>query len=264
MLPQAARPRGRRGTASTRFALASLLVVTALSGACTREPERGAVISAVEPAAAGARAGLAVGETVTAWTGDGAEGGPIAGPLSLLRVEIDEAPRGAVVLTVRGRSGERRVRLATGHWGLETVPAGAPEVTTDPALRAVAWETEGLALGRAGELTAARHALERALELRRGLAPESPAVARSLVHLADVDYRRQDPHGMELAERGVAAFRRFPAPLETAWALRVLANFAYVLGDLDRADRLYREALDLRLPLEPDGREGASWIRTSA
>jgi CHAT domain-containing protein/tetratricopeptide (TPR) repeat protein len=132
----------------------------------------------------------------------------------------------------------------------------ARTLTVEPHRVAVLWELEGVAFIAVGDGLAARRAHEEALIIRRRLDPASPAVARSLAHLANSDYTRQDRGGVDPAEKAVELYRTHPAArLETAWALRILANFAFVLGRIDRAEELYQEALTLRRPLAPEGSE---------
>jgi CHAT domain-containing protein/Tfp pilus assembly protein PilF len=167
----------------------------------------------------------------------------------------EAAGRGHDAAWYWARAGGARLRQGDAS-GARQAFARARGLAGRPDLVADLWEVEGTTFHDAGDGLEARRAHEQALAIRQGIAPESTAVAMSLMRIASADYRRQEPQGVEPAEKGVEMLRHHPAArLQTAWAIRVLANFAYVLGHIDRAETLYREALALREEWAPEGPE---------
>lgn len=70
-------------------------------------------------------AGLGEGDVITRW-----DRGPVTTPFDLLELEMVEAPRGPVTLTVVREGKARSIKLPIGEWRLTARPVLPPELDT--------------------------------------------------------------------------------------------------------------------------------------
>ena len=83
-------------------------------------------VQQVKPGFEAVAAGIRGGDCLRAWR-HASGGGPISGPLHLLSLEFDQAPRGDLEIELE-RAGELRwVGMASGNWGIQSLPALAAE-----------------------------------------------------------------------------------------------------------------------------------------
>jgi CHAT domain-containing protein/Tfp pilus assembly protein PilF len=107
--------------------------------------------------------------------------------------------------------------------------------------------------GPRGNLRKERELAERALELRRRLAPESLDLARSWNNRGIVAYYEGDLRGAKGHFQAAYELRARldPASRDLAKTVNNLASVQQLLGDFDAARRLHEEALQLRQSLAP-------------
>ena len=94
-----------------------------LCTACAQSPEPlvGAAVLSCQGGEAAARAGIETGDVVKGWA-RGGQDGSIESPFELLNVELEQAPRGSVVLTIHRGRRDLHVEVATGRWFLRCRP----------------------------------------------------------------------------------------------------------------------------------------------
>ena len=213
--------------------------------ACRGAPDASMQVLEVAASGAARRAGLQAGDRLTSWERAG-ESGPLSSPFALFRVEIEQAPLGAV--TLHGRRGWRTQSwtLPPGSWELEARPvldegveaaawgrlqagraslaARQPEAAARafgdalsalagrPDDQAIAADLAGDALWASGALAEAAPMLQRALDLRAAASPRSLALARSHHQLGRLARRRGDPAGAVPHLEAARAIREVEAP----------------------------------------------------
>jgi tetratricopeptide (TPR) repeat protein len=118
----------------------------------------------------------------------------------------------------------------------------------EPEIRATLADTIGWVYFNLGSYEAAEPLLRQALALRRErFGNESAEVAESLDHVARVVAERgDDAKAIPLYREALAIERRLPESALLALTLNDLSNSLRVIGPLDEAERLSREALAMR------------------
>ena len=281
-----------------RPAPAALIACALTVAACGAAPE--AYVVAVEVTAGGAavRAGLQPGDQLFSWE-RGGDAGALASPFALVRVEIEQAPRGAV--TLHGRRGwrPRSWTVPAGSWGLEVRPqpaaagrdgaaaawahlqegrASLAAQRLDAAVRsfdaarsalagrpddeAVAADQAGDALRAAGALPEAAASYQRALDLRAAASPRGLAVAHSHHQLGRLARRRNDVQAAASHLEEARALREQAAPEspELALAWHDLGLIAFARGELDAAAADYARARAILECRAPDSLELANTL----
>jgi CHAT domain-containing protein/Tfp pilus assembly protein PilF len=116
----------------------------------------------------------------------------------------------------------------------------AAELIALHPLLAAHWERAGDALLFAGQTDLAADAFESAITIHEDESPSSPALAHALLQLCRTDYRA---HG-DRADRALEIYRETrEGTIESAVALAVTANVAYLRSELDTAERGFLGAL---------------------
>jgi CHAT domain-containing protein/Tfp pilus assembly protein PilF len=246
---------------------------------CRATPDAHLVALEAAPSGAGRRAGLRAGDLLVSWE-RGGESGPLASPFALARVELEQAPRGAV--TLHGRRGWRRHSwtVPPGSWGLEVRPrldgagealsARARDLGADPPAAARAWQS--LAERLAADAAAWAH-----LQAGRAwlAARQADAAARAFAAAESALAGRPDEQAIAADQQGEAlraagALPEAAVAYERALDLRVaasprslaVAQSHFLLGRLARrrndvaaAASHLEESRALRESLAPDGPE---------
>lgn len=264
-------------------ALAPLLVLALASSAPSDlvpdENTEGLVVLEAPAPESPADVGLRPGDVLLSWR-RGDSMGLLRWPAGLLDVETEQAPRGAVTLI--GRRGDRPMswQMPAVRWGLRTRPALSPHLRVlyregaqrfaagDPAGGDESWRAAveaaaraedpsrtawllgeiGRAWAQAGRWKEADEAYEEAVRRAEG----TPLQAALLRDWGATFLRR------ELWSRAEECFRRalFLSPRESLAAaqdLAALATIATRRGDLETAERSYRQALAIRSRLAVTG-----------
>lgn len=266
-----------------------VLLCQAVSPAAAQSRLEGVVVEAVMPGSAGDRAGVRPGDLLSAWTREPSPpanptgaGGRLRSPFDLNGLEIEQAPRGTVVLSGRRRGGMRvTLTLPSGRWGITARPslaanalatyrrgrtlldsekaeAAAAEwkrgaaATADGTIAAWLWLQVSNALADGDQLAEAHAALA------SGLASAQRAGDRSAIAgLQEAEgllfERQRDAAGAERAYRAVIATRQGSgvANLGTAKGFSDLAFVAIGQGDFVRGEQHMREAVALQETLAP-------------
>ncbi len=268
------------------------LILTALVLAACGAPQPGSQgtaagieVVAVWPGGAAARAGVLAGDRLLSFSrrpgpGAGEAAGPIRSCLDLAEVEIEQAPRGPVRLSILRQGQETALVLPPGDWSLEVAPGGGGS-PAERACRALAearrayidrrWPDADAAFAAASEAVAemgeprwlalvrhrlgltllaqekfepAARALNEGLELRRKAAPGSLAEAASWHGLGQLEQRRGDLAASDQALEKARALRERLAPesLDLAWTLVNLGINAYTRHDYPAAEGAYEQA----------------------
>jgi CHAT domain-containing protein/tetratricopeptide (TPR) repeat protein len=266
------------------FGLAALLTIPLCVSASV-------VVERTNPESPGERAGLLPGDTILSWSSAASppafpepSGGDVRSPYDLLPLEIEEAPRRAVIL--RGARGdeERTWTLTVGEWGLDVRPGLPADLT--------ALYLEGKAKIEAGDFAAAERSWRSAAEAARTAGDGRLAVwfldrlARSLARagkwaeadaaygeaLAALERDSEDVAASQLLRSWGGAFerrsawdaaverynkalehdrRRAPKTLSEARTLNALGITAAKRSDYPMAEQLLRQALAIREELAP-------------
>jgi tetratricopeptide (TPR) repeat protein len=268
-------------TSRLRRSIAFGILTAALSVlAAADEPREGLVVlEAPTPGTGSAAAGLLPGDVLLSWRRGGASG-VLRWPSGLVEAEIEQAARGTV--TLHGRRGPTQMiwRTPEGSWNLRTRPALSPHLLAlyregaewfanrQPEKGAESWRAAVDAADRAADKPRAAWFLG---ELGRAWAKlgqweEADAAYEEAI-------RRMERSGMgasllrewgatfvrrELWARAESCYRRAfaQAPQESYTAARDLAMLATIAtwqGDLDSAERRYRQALSTRKQIAPIG-----------
>ncbi len=256
------------------------------------EEAGGAVVESVAPKSPGETVGLRAGDVILSWfcpvsppAFPQPSSGSVRSPYDLLPLEIEEAPRRAVIL--RGKRGDQEMtwRLTASDWGIETRPGLPDDLNTvylegkakieagDFAAAERSWRSAVESARSAGESRLAAWLLNR---LARALAkagkwPEADAayeealvaLEREAEHPAAAQLLRNwgktfDGRGLwdaaaERYQKALALYRTM-APkrsLAEARALNQLGVTAAKRGDYPGAEELLRQALAIREELAP-------------
>jgi tetratricopeptide (TPR) repeat protein len=282
-------PRGSSGIAIITLLATSLLL------ACGRPAGPGLRVEAVEATGALARAGLRTGDVLVSWRRAGSAGLPATGgtfetPFDVDLVEVEQAPRGA--LTVSVRRGGVRLTLAPkpGPWGVTTRPgpgenalhecraqlaageaaaagrrfgdaesalaaaARCADAAGRPDVAALVHHSRGDAFRGAQELGKAEEAHRQALALREKAGTPTLSIAASLARVAETAQERGLEHGVaELLWRRSLAMREELAPgsLEVSASHQGLGDVFHEEGRVLEAEEEYRKALGIRETLAP-------------
>jgi CHAT domain-containing protein/Tfp pilus assembly protein PilF len=269
--------------------------VLALAG-CRRDTPDGVVVEEALPSGAAQRAGITAGDVLQRWEVTTAAGarrhGTLGDPLVLADIEVEEAPRGTLVLAGR-RGGERRSwTMPSGEWRLLVAPrlgADAERHRYERMRRAVATggDIAAEATTLAGEiqrtgrdrqacalllhvgdlcLQAKRWAeAKTAFENARALAADDHALAaRAWEGAAAVAQKSNDLPRAEAGYReAVRACERVPdsaARLACALLRVRVAYVAYQRGDLEASEEQWRRSLEIRERIVPQSLATAnSW-----
>lgn len=251
----------------------------------------GVVVESVTPESPGKAAGLHPEDVILSWSCEAApptfpqpSSGNIRSPYDLLPLEIEEAPRRAVVL--RGKQGnqERTWRLTASDWGIETRPSLPDDLATlylegkarvaagDLAAAELSWRSAVNAARSAGDSRLATWLLDRLatafaeagkyLEADASYAealealerePDRPAAARLLRVWGDTFQRRSAWDTAVERLRSALELDRQTAPksLAEARTLDALGVTAAMRGDYPTAEDLLHQALAIREELAP-------------
>jgi CHAT domain-containing protein/Tfp pilus assembly protein PilF len=260
----------------------------------------GVVVEEVAKESPAARAGMLAGDLIVSWSrapappaNPQAAQGPIASPFDLSDVELDEAPRGPILLT--GRRGRTEI-----NWPLPPVPFGlrVRALLPEGLLRtyqegrdlvgskklvegAQRWRTaaqEAAGEGRrlfavwllsrsAGVLADARAWAEADAAyteaLRKVDVDVEPMVAAQLLRQWAETYRRRSDwsHAEESDQRALALDQKVGSGgLRAAKDLTALGRTAVERGDLPTAEAYWRRALAIREKLAPGSLDVASIV----
>ena len=102
------------------LALGALLLTQ--TGAAGAAEVSGVVVEDVTKGSAAEKAGLQPGDILVSWTRPGAPGGRLASAFDFTDLEIEQAPRGQVTLSVERKAGAVSATLPPGAWGLRVRP----------------------------------------------------------------------------------------------------------------------------------------------
>jgi CHAT domain-containing protein/tetratricopeptide (TPR) repeat protein len=264
--------------------------------ACAPTPgaRDGVVVAYVDPAGAGAQAGVATGDVLLSFERAGAlpASPAVAAPLSscfaVFNAEVEQGPRGPVILAVRRGGKALSLPLPLGPWGIAAIPRdprhparaacaiaargrrtyaedhfaeaarefgkalAAAGPLHDPLASAWLELNRGVALEDGGDVPAAETEMEAALALRRRAAPGSLAEAQADHALGYLEMRRDPARAQALLDRALALRSRWaPQGLVRAQTLNVLGMHYFFLGNLPRSQECYRQSLALIRRLRP-------------
>jgi CHAT domain-containing protein/Tfp pilus assembly protein PilF len=247
-------------------------LVGASSSRATADP--GVVLERVAPESALAVAGALAGDRPIGWE-RGDASGTLATAFDWMQLELEQAPRGTVRLTIERDGGRQTLDVARREWGGTVRPqllpvqmaafaragASAPEaapaawrelaaVAKDvPATAAWALLRAAQAAGEAKDLPAAESAIAEAL----GLVPAKLTQAMLWDALGIVRERaRQLDAAKEAHERALALRRQGCGDcLAVAKSEHALGNALWAAGKLEEAQAAYERALALRERLAP-------------
>lgn len=208
------------------------------------QAETGVVVERVEPESPGERAGLQPGDTILSWSCAASlpgfshtSSGSIRSPYDLLPLEIEEAPRRAVIL--RGKRGDVEMvwTFRAGEWGIEARP-GLPHDLT-------ALYLEGKAQIEAGDLAATERSWRFAAESAR-----TSSDARIAAWLLDKLARTlaeagKWPEADAAYGEALAALEQQAESLAAAQLLRRWGDTFERRGAFDAAVERFQKALDL-------------------
>jgi CHAT domain-containing protein len=133
-----------------------------------------------------------------------------------------------------------------------------------PHVAARILEIKGTGLMRYNDFEGAEKAYGRALELRRGIAPDSLAVAFTLSEMAEVPLRKRDIRAAEAlyAEALRIRERLAPGTRDHAEIVNALGRAAYLRGDMPAAEEHWKKSLVMIEAQTPGGFEHASALNS--
>jgi CHAT domain-containing protein/Tfp pilus assembly protein PilF len=236
--------------------IALCLLPTTRGGA---DLESGVVVESVASDSQASKAGFRKGDVLLRWS-HGERTGRVVSPWDLLRLELEEEPRGPVTIEgVRGSLPQTwtveslfdGANKMSSEWGLAVEPQPsepAPSQSGAVAAWRLLHEADRAADPRQAEPTDGL--LERALEEVRADEPELEPIV--LWDWASARYQHGDRPGAK------GAFERSldhaPDTLVAAASLTSLGVLALEENDRDRSVSLFRRALAIRTALAPDSR----------
>ncbi|MET0619973.1 MAG: CHAT domain-containing protein [Thermoanaerobaculia bacterium] len=210
----------------------------------------GIVVERVETGGAAALAGIRRGDILMSWqrpavlaTPSNASGGELGSPFDLSRVEIEQGPRGIVLLAGLREGRSMRFEMLPRAWGLKTRPR-----LPDPPLAAYVQGEREIREGRVPQGIAVwRRAAERLPNVR----PADGAWWES--RIAEVFFRAGNPRNA--GDAWEAAIRKAP---NGDWWTRASLRASYAdallrIGLPARAEAQYREGLDVAAAAAPEG-----------
>lgn len=254
--------------------LAPLLALALSASAIpfSEESSEGLVVLGAPAPPSEASAGLLPGDVLVSWR-RGGEAGLLRWPSGLLEVETEQAPRGAVELVGRRAGEPMRWRMPPVRWNVRTRPALSPHLRAlyregaqrfanqDPAGGAAAWRAavEAAAraedrprmawflgeLGRTGAESGRWREADAAYEEAVRKAEDTGMATFLLRNWCATYVQRENWERAETCYRRVLA-KAQPGTFAAARDLAVLAGLATRRGDLEAAERMYREALSIR------------------
>lgn len=255
------------------------------------EPADGVVVESVAPSSPGETAGLRPGDVILSWSCPVSlpafpqpSSGDVRSPYDLLPLEIEEAPRRAVIL--RGKRGDQEMswHFSAGEWGIKMRPSMPGDLAAlylkgkaslevnDLAAADRYWRSAAESARAAGEGRLAAwllHQMARAL-VQAGRWPEADAAYGEA--LAGLEGETGLPEASQLLRswgktfenrnlwdaaderyRKALALTRATAPksLAEALTLNALGVTAAKRGDYSTAEGLLRQALGIREELAP-------------
>jgi CHAT domain-containing protein/Tfp pilus assembly protein PilF len=206
----------------------------------------------VDDAAAGfeaARAGLRAGDVLRAWS-CGERHGEIASPFDVPWLEVEQVPRGRVVLSGARGAVPTSWTLGSDQWRLRTRPAtpsmDAPWLAAWQRFEAARVAAEAKRWAEADEDYAA--ALKSAAEA-------GPSIAAQVLqaHAAAFEQRSDWPQAEKLYQQAIEEWGRVEAEtLSAAASMNGLGNVARLRGDLAAAEQWHRRALAIQEKLAPN------------
>jgi CHAT domain-containing protein/tetratricopeptide (TPR) repeat protein len=231
----------------------------------------GPVVDEVLPGGAAADVGLHSGDVVVRWE-RGTAGGRVDSPFELVALEVEQAGRPGLVLTVRRDGQEITLELGPSEWRVTTRPGGTdPRCATDDgeqvdhavdACRAAALgaaesgrsDAAAWLLMRAGDALVRAGETSRADEQLGAAAAAAAAADRPWVRvLAARELTRVGAADLAAAALAKALQEVAPADLHAAAVRRELGLTAMGAGELATAAEHFEAALQLRMAAAPDG-----------
>ena len=216
------------------------LALLVLVCGCSRlEPRTGARVEKAARTMPADVAGLGEGDVIIRW-----DRGPVTTPFDLLELEMVEAPRGPVTLTVVREGKARSIKLPIGEWRLTARSVLPPEL-------------DAIDVQARQALTASRFA-EAAGDFER-LAKALTDAGRprdacwALMQVGLTHSKAKQPAEADRAfDEALARARRLPDPIVEAHVLNAFGDDLVNRSD-KKSEQIYRDAIALRQKLEPDG-----------
>ncbi len=209
------------------------LFVLALLGtlSATDDLKRGVIVEKIDKSLEAERAGLREGDVILGWS-RGESKGEIESPFDLSWIEVEQAPRGAVVLEGLRGTDKLTWTLGQNQWGVETRP--------DLTATALSIYGQGQELAKTGKVT-------EAAQRWRGMATDvqSSGSAASWLHAKAARLLADGGHWKEADEAYQAAMGQAPEShpstliqLDLSWGLAYQQR-----GDLANAEKHYQQSL---------------------
>lgn len=246
----------------------------------------GVVVESVEPLYAGQRAGIQPGDVITGWNREGsAAEGKVDSPFDMIRVEIEQAPRGEIRMSgLRGDS-PINVLLPAGEWKIETQPrlpdpiallysqskAKQDAVSPDQALQLLRNAVEAAGKEKETKNAVWLYVKQAELLLKAGKKDEATTSFQSAVLLSEHDSDkllkplllcaeakiRLSGNDLENAQIDAKQAAELLEPLSEAELLKADCYFTQAkaaadLGNVNDAEALFRKSLDLRKAAVPE------------
>jgi CHAT domain-containing protein/tetratricopeptide (TPR) repeat protein len=233
--------------------LAVLLLLLWAAPGCRRDAtgrERGVVVEEVAEGGAAAKAGLRGGDRVLAWEVQGAAGrrGSFSEPFEVAEVEVEQAPRGRVVLHGQREGQPRSWTLAPGDWKLTPRPElAAPRLEQYEASRP---RRSPPAAGSPADAPERAEALASALQAEGGWREACWVLLQAGAGRAQ---SRQWPEAKADFDKARAIASAAGSLVVEARAWEAEGASALSARDLPQAEEAFRHALDDRQKLAPGG-----------
>jgi CHAT domain-containing protein/tetratricopeptide (TPR) repeat protein len=233
------------GDDDSRALLKTVDHVLGLTDKARDDPEPpGVVVESVKPKSPGEAAGLRPGDVILSWSCAAAppglpqtSSGDVRSPYGLLAIEIEQAPRRAVVL--HGKRGDQEMswRFSAGEWGVRTRPAMTEGLTT--------LYLEGKARREAGDLAATGQRWRAAADSARA-AGQGRLAAWLLDRLARaLPEAGKWPEADDASARALAALQQEAETLAAAELLRFWGGMYAKRASWDTAVERFQQALAL-------------------
>jgi len=233
----------------------SIVLSMLLFAAAQAAPVPGALVEQAAPGGAAAQAGLRPGDLLLSWSREAPQPvtGLIATPFDLIRVEIEQAPRGKITLRVLRAGEPLSVTMPPGEWKLDaSVPPGRRNAP-DPVMALWMGLETARELARGGHWDAARERVEETARSARGLG--DPTIAALLWHVWGVQSEQSSRFEQAQAAHQAALTAARAVSERSLLVAECLSQLGYV--ELKRADLAGAEehlvaALAMRRDLAPD------------